>query len=464
MACKLGGLRRDAGHWAENPAERSVGFFFSAPGDMLAQSRADRRIDRPRERALQTQEAAAPFVWPFEDASRAPFQVYTDAAIYAREQERLFRGPVWNFLCLECEIPNPGDYKTTFVGDAPIIVVRAQDGSVNALVNRCAHKGALVCFKQRGNVPEFNCVYHNWTYDLTGALTGVAFRKGVGGKGGLDADFDFSAHGLERLRVETYGQMIFGTFSQETPPFRDYIGAELCANIDRVFVKPLKVLGYHSQILPNNWKLYAENNKDSYHASLLHVFHNTFGVVRPNMGGGVKISPNGWHHLSYTVRNADSDDAVGREKVRSLKESYKLHDTRMMEHRLELGDLTTNAIQTVFPTLVVQQILNALAVRQIVPKGVDRTELVWTILGFADDDAQMQELRLQVNNLVGPAGLISMEDGCVGGWVQQAAKADPQAMTVMPMGGRGVEASEGSRVTEAAVRGFWRGWRALMGV
>jgi len=51
--------------------------------------------------------------------------------------------------------------------------------------------------------------------------------------------------------------------------------------------------------------------------------------------------------------------------------------------------------------------------------------------------------------------------GC--GWVQRAAKADPDAMTVMPMGGRGVEASQGSRVTEAAVRGFWKGWRACMG-
>jgi phenylpropionate dioxygenase-like ring-hydroxylating dioxygenase large terminal subunit len=92
---------------------------------------------------------------------------------------------VWNFLCLECEIPKPGDYKTTFVGDTPIIVARAQDGTVSALVNRCAHKGALVCYKQRGNVQEFNCVYHNWTYDLKGGLTGVAFRKGVGGKGGV---------------------------------------------------------------------------------------------------------------------------------------------------------------------------------------------------------------------------------------------------------------------------------------
>lgn len=404
------------------------------------------------------------FAWPFEDVSRVPFRVYTDPAIYAREQERIFQGPTWNFLALEVEIPNGGDFKTTQVGDAPVIVVRTAEGEINAMVNRCAHKGSLICFKPRGNVKELACVYHNWVYDLAGNLTGVAFRRGVGGKGGLSEDFDQSQHGLQRLRVETYGGMIFGTFSDATPPFRDYIGAELIANIDRVFIKPLKVLGYHSQVLPNNWKLYAENNKDSYHASLLHVFHNTFGVVRPNMGGGIKLSDNGWHHLSYTQREDLGDAQIGKEKVRSQKDQYSLQDSSMMEHRLELGDTVTNAIQTVFPTLVVQQILNALAVRQLVPRGVDRSELIWTILGFEDDDADMQELRLKVNNLVGPAGLISMEDGCVGGWVQRAAKADPDALTIMPMGGRGIEASVGSRITEAAVRGFWQGWRSCMGV
>jgi anthranilate 1,2-dioxygenase large subunit len=404
------------------------------------------------------------FAWPFEDVSRVPFRVYTDPAIYAREQERIFQGPTWNFLALEVEIPNGGDFKTTQVGDAPVIVVRTAEGQINAMVNRCAHKGSLICFKPRGNVKELACVYHNWVYDLAGNLTGVAVRPGVGGKGGLSEDFDQSQHSLQRLRVETYGGMIFGTFSDATPPFKDYIGAELIANIDRVFIKPLKVLGYHSQVLPNNWKLYAENNKDSYHASLLHVFHNTFGVVRPNMGGGIKLSDNGWHHLSYTQREDLGDAQIGKEKVRSQKDQYRLQDASMMEHRLELGDTVTNAIQTVFPTLVVQQILNALAVRQLVPRGVDRSELIWTILGFEDDDADLQELRLKVNNLVGPAGLISMEDGCVGGWVQRAAKADPDALTIMPMGGRSIEASVGSRITEAAVRGFWQGWRSCMGV
>ena len=408
--------------------------------------------------------ATGGFVWPGEDVSRVPFQVYTDPEIYALEQSRIFQGPTWNFLGLDAEIPKPGDYKTTFVGDAPIILARDETGAVNAMVNRCAHKGSLVCYKPRGNVRELTCVYHNWVYDLRGNLTGVAFRRGVAGKGGLTDEFDTRQHGLKRLKVANYRGLIFGTFSDATPPFAKYIGDELIASIDRVLIKPLKVLGYHSQILPNNWKLYAENNKDSYHASLLHVFHNTFGVVRPNMGGGIKLSDSRWHHLSYTVRDKTSNDATGSEKVRSLKDQYKLNDVRMMEHKLELGDQVTNSIQTVFPTLVVQQILNALAVRQLIPKGVDRSELIWTVLGFEDDDAAMAELRMQVNNLVGPAGFISMEDGCVGGWVQRAAMADPSARTVMPMGGRTIEPSEGSRVTESAVRGFWKGWRECMGI
>ncbi len=401
--------------------------------------------------------------WPTADVTRVPYQVYTDPALYAAEQDRLFQGPTWNFLCLDAEIPNPGDYKTTFVGEAPVIVVRDETGSVHAMLNRCAHKGALVCYQPRGNVKELTCVYHNWVYDLRGQLTGIAFRRGVGGKGGLSDQFNAADHGLQRLRVTTYRGLIFGTFSEATPSFEAYLGDELLGNIDRVLVRPLKVLGYHSQILPNNWKLYAENTKDSYHASLLHVFHNTFGVVRPNMGGGIKVSESGWHHLSYTERKMTDDD-TGREQVRSLKESYKLHDPSMMEHKLELGDLVTNAIQSVFPTLVIQQILNALAVRQLIPRGVDSCELMWTVLGFEDDDPAMQELRLKVNNLVGPAGFISMEDGCVGGWVQRAAKADSRARTIMPMGGTGIEASEGSRVTEAAVRGFWKGWRDCMGL
>ncbi|MEE2761003.1 MAG: Rieske 2Fe-2S domain-containing protein [Pseudomonadota bacterium] len=404
------------------------------------------------------------FNWPDDDISRVPYQVYTDAEIYALEQERIFQGPTWNFLCLEAEIPEPGDYKTTFVGEAPIVVNRGLDGAVNGLLNRCAHKGALVCYQPRGNTRHLTCVYHNWSYDLDGKLVAVAFSKGVSGEGGLPADFDHDRHGLQPLRIETYRGLVFGSFSDGAPTFAEYLGSELVASIDRVLIKPLKVLGYHSQMLPNNWKLYAENTRDSYHASLLHVFHNTFGIVRPNMNGGVQIANRGWHHRSFAERVPLADDEIGKEKVRSLQAEYSLKDASLMEHVEELGDTVTNSIQTVFPSLVIQQILNALAVRQLVPRGPDKAELFWTILGFEDDDEELLALRLKVNNLVGPAGFVSMEDGFAGGLVQKGAAADPSARTVMPMGGQGVESSKGSRVTEAAVRGFWKGWRECMGL
>ncbi len=400
--------------------------------------------------------------WRDGDVSRVPYRVYADPDIHAREQQRIFRGPVWHFLCLEAEIPDAGDYKTVDVGDTPVIVVRAAGGGVNALVNRCAHKGALICFAVRGNVRELTCVYHNWTYDLAGNLTGVAFRRGVGDDGGMEPGFDLAEHGLERLRVAVRRGLIFGTLSAETPELDAYLGRAMLAAMDRVLIKPLRVLGYHSQILPNNWKLYMENTKDSYHASLLHVFHNTFGVVRFTMGGGIRLSGNGWHHLSFTERAADGGESAGAESVRSLKQRYRLADPGLMEHRRELGDRITNAIQTVFPTLVIQQILNALAVRQLVPRGPDKSELLWTVLGFADDDEEITALRLRTNNLVGPAGYVSMEDGCIGGFIQRATAGDPGARSFMRMGGRGMPPESRSRVTEAAVRGFWKAWRELM--
>src|SRR5215469_17651558 len=87
--------------------------------------------------------------FPRSDGSRIPYRVYSSPEIYQLEQERIFRGPVWSFVALEAEIPNPCDYKTTFVGDAPIVVTRNADSSLSAWVNRCAHRGAMVCRAER---------------------------------------------------------------------------------------------------------------------------------------------------------------------------------------------------------------------------------------------------------------------------------------------------------------------------
>jgi anthranilate 1,2-dioxygenase large subunit len=123
----------------------------------------------------------------------------------------------------------------------------------------------------------------------------------------------------------------------------------------------------------------------------------------------------------------------------------------------------TLQILSVFPTFVLQQIQNAIAVRQIVPRGIDKTDLNWTYLGFADDTPEQRLVRHKQNNLVGPAGYISMEDGCVGGFVQRGIAGASEEEAILEMGGSTAQSSE-SRVTEASVRGFWKAYRSNMGM
>jgi hypothetical protein len=106
-----------------------------------------------------THDLATDLAWPHEGVTRVPFRVFSDPAIFAEEQKRLFRGPIWNFLCLEVEIPRPGDWRLATVGETPVVVTRDEHGTIHAMVNRCAHKGALVCLQERGNAKALTCVY-----------------------------------------------------------------------------------------------------------------------------------------------------------------------------------------------------------------------------------------------------------------------------------------------------------------
>src|SRR6185437_9426203 len=88
-----------------------------------------------------------PLTWPQEGPTRAPYRVMHDPDIYRRELDKIFLGPTWHYLCLEAELAKPGDYRTSFIGEIPVIICRDENGDINALVNRCAHKGALLCIE-----------------------------------------------------------------------------------------------------------------------------------------------------------------------------------------------------------------------------------------------------------------------------------------------------------------------------
>ena len=401
--------------------------------------------------------------WPAEGNTRVPYWVYSDSDIYAIEQERIFRGPSWSFLCLEAELAKPNTWRTSSLGEMPVVVTRDERGILHAFENRCAHRGALLCLNQRGQDRKIVCVYHNWTYDLEGNLTGVAFRRGLGGQGGLPEDCRPETQAPRKLRVETLAGLVFGTLSTATPPLETYLGAEIIQRIRRVMRAPVKVLGSYSQIVPSNWKLYLENVKDTYHASLLHTFFTTFRLARMTQTGGVIINDNGGAHASLTM----VADSGGREYeqagMRAANEGLRLEAPELLESVDEFGDGCGLQILAVFPSFVLQQIRNSLAVRRIVPKGLESTELVWTAFGFEDDSPELTQMRLRQANLIGPAGYVSMEDGAAPGFVQRGSRAAPELLSVVEMGGSEIVSCQ-SKVSEAAVRGMWHAWRQQMGL
>jgi anthranilate 1,2-dioxygenase large subunit/terephthalate 1,2-dioxygenase oxygenase component alpha subunit len=399
--------------------------------------------------------------WPSKSLTDIPYDLFTSKAQYELEKEAIFKGPAWHYLCLRVEVLNPGDYVVSHIGETSIIVVRNEQKIIKAMVNRCAHRGAMLCQKRSGTTRKFSCVYHAWSYDLDGNLTNVAFSKGIKNKGGMPGDFRNEDYPLRRLKITEFCGLIFGSFDEHVPDIETYLGPDVSAKVKRVLNRPVKVIGRNTQVLPNNWKIYMENVKDSYHASILHLFFTTFRLNRLTQSGGIIVDESGGNHVSFSMLDKDmSNKAYEEDDVRSDNSKVKLADPNLLEGVDEFGDGITLQILTIFPGFVLQQVRNSLAVRQVLPKGTDRSDLVWTYIGFEDDDEEMDARRLRQANLVGPAGYISMEDGVVGGFVQRAIRGVTEDHSIVKMGGEEANSME-SRVTESPIRGFWKKYRAL---
>jgi salicylate 5-hydroxylase large subunit len=366
---------------------------------------------------------------------------------------------------LECEVPEPGDWKRTQVGERSVILVRANDGDLHVLENRCAHRGVAFCRERTGRAKAFVCPYHQWSYRLDGRLAGVPLRRGVERdgvvQGGMPADFDPAAHGLAKLAVARRGGVVFASFDADVEPLEDYLGPEVLPFFDRVFHRPLKLLGINRQRIPANWKLMQENIKDPYHPGLLHTWFVTFGLWRADQQSRMVMDAQRRHACMVSTRNQGGAGAV-TQGVTSFKAAMTLHDDRLLDVVPEPWWGGPSVVMTtIFPSLIVQQQVNSLSMRQIVPAGPGAFDFVWTHFGYADDDEAMTRRRLRQANLFGPAGFVSADDGEVIEFVQQAFAANPGARTISEMDGTGTEPA-GHMVTEALIRGMHAYWRRVM--
>ena len=440
---------------------------------------------------------------PFEGSSRIPFWVYTDAALYQRELEKIFYGGHWSYVGLEVEIPQTGDYKLAHIGERQVLLVRdrvaprdkATDDGIRVVENRCAHRGVRFCQQPHGNARSFVCPYHQWTYKLNGDLAGLPFKDGVKSvdehgecvNGGMPADFDIKDHGLTKLRVATLHGLVFASFSEDTEPLQDYLGPQVMPWLDRIFKGPdgarkLTLLGYNRQRIPGNWKLMMENIKDPYHPGLLHTWFVTFGLWRADQKSRMVMDQQGRHAVMISRRNEAGQAAVKgagaatdvTAGVTSFKANMTLHDDRLLDVVAEpwwtiddpsnLGQAITPTVTmiTLFPSLIIQQQVNSLSTRHIVPRGEGEFDFVWTHFGFADDNPEMTQRRLRQANLFGPAGFVSADDGEViefsqGGFRQWGGGGS----TLCELGGTGTDATE-HMVTETLIRSMYAYWKKVM--
>jgi salicylate 5-hydroxylase large subunit len=401
-------------------------------------------------------------VWSEPGCSRIPARIYTDPDIYARELDRIFYGPHWSYVGLEVEVPEPGCFKRTAIGERSVIMIRARNGDINVLENRCAHRAMRFCQERTGKVKTLVCPYHQWNYNFEGKLLGVPFQRGVKGQGGMPPDFTLEDRALTKLSVATRGGVVFASFDPEAQPFDEYVGADVLRYFDRTFDgRELVVQGYSRQRIPGNWKLMMENIKDPYHPGLLHTWFVTFGLWRADNKSQLVMDSRGRHACMISQRNETVDAEVAKVAT-SYRANMKLNDMRMLDIVPEpwWGGPTV-CMTTIFPSVILQQQVNSLSTRQIIPVGPDAFDFVWTHFGFADDSPEMTERRLRQANLFGPAGFVSADDGEVIEYSQDGFRQDTGFSTLCELGGTEVGNTD-HMVTETLIRGMYRYWREVM--
>ena len=432
--------------------------------------------------------------WTRPDSSRVPFWAYTDPQLYQRELEKIFYGDHWCYVGLAVEIPSTGDFKLGWIGERQVIMVRDRiapkdrgvDHGVRVVENRCAHRGVRFCQQPHGNARSFVCPYHQWTYKLNGDLAGLPFKDGVPAtddagnacvNGGMPSDFDLKEHGLVKLRVAVLHGLVFATYSQTAPSFEDYIGPDVMPWLHRIFKgRELSLLGYNRQRIPGNWKLMMENIKDPYHPGLLHTWFVTFGLWRADQKSRMVMDEYGRHAVMISRRNEGGQNKTVTEGVTSFKQDMALNDARLLDVVPEAwwtvddpsnpGQAITPTVTmiTLFPSLVVQQQVNSLSTRHIIPRGEGEFDFVWTHFGFKDDTPEMTQRRLRQANLFGPAGFVSADDGEVIELSQRGfAQWGDSGETLCELGGSGTGGTE-HMVTETLIRSMYAYWRKVMGV
>jgi phenylpropionate dioxygenase-like ring-hydroxylating dioxygenase large terminal subunit len=247
------------------------------------------------------------------EPDRVHRSVYTDAAIFDAEMERIFER-IWIYCGHASQVKAPGDYHAVTIGRQPMLMVRQQDGSIQVIYNRCPHRGVQVVGNQRGNAGSaLVCSYHAWSFQLDGTVRAIPLAQGYENTRMTRDNPDCSMR--RAARVDSYRGFVFASLAADGPSLAEFLGEAKIAFDDMCDRSPegeVEVVPYcHRVIQHSNWKFFMENQLDALHPS---VTHQSTGIAAGRVERRLKAergaAPLYYHYLSAFASSFEQWDKV----------------------------------------------------------------------------------------------------------------------------------------------------------
>jgi benzoate/toluate 1,2-dioxygenase alpha subunit len=353
---------------------------------------------------------------PASGVHHVSHDIYTDPEIFELEMKHIFEGN-WIYLAHESQIPNKNDYFTTYMGRQPIFIARDRNGVLNAFINACSHRGAMLCRFKRGNKAVYTCPFHGWTFANSGKLLKVKDPDGAG----YPDRFNEDTHDLTKVaRFESYRGFLFGSLNPDVPPLAAHLG-EATKIIDLMVDQSpegLEVLrGASTYVYDGNWKLQTENGADGYHVSTVHwnyavTTERRKQAAQPDNvramsasglgkhGGGVHSFENG--HLLVWANWANPEDRPNWERRGKWAAQFGEARADWMVGRLRNLCL--------YPNVYLMDQFSS-QIRQHRPIAVDKTEVTIHCIAPKDESAAARARRIrQYEDFFNASGMATPDD------------------------------------------------------